>query len=156
AEGFVRYFLDDEKKTALTVHFNNPRVGKNTTDARIEGPNAGKFESPQAIVGGGNDGKYLYVVDPKGGIKPTPGPGPGPSPGPQPGPAGEVKSSCLITVNNKTNLVLPLADQGHDRGVFMTFPPQTIAPGASAQFVSVETPHGKDQGCKGFVSWEVG
>jgi peptidoglycan hydrolase-like protein with peptidoglycan-binding domain len=156
AEGFVRYFLDDEKKTTLTLHFNNPRVGKNTTDARIEGPNAGKFESPQAIVGGGNDGKYLYVVDPKGGIKPTPGPGPGPSPGPQPGPAGDVKSSCLITVNNKTNLVLTLADQGHDRGDFMTFPPQTIAAGASAQFVSVETPHGKEQGCKGFVSWEVG
>jgi peptidoglycan hydrolase-like protein with peptidoglycan-binding domain len=153
-EGFVRYFLDAEKKTTLTLHFNNPRIGKNTTNARIEGPNAAKFDAPQAIVGGGNDGKYLYVVDPKGGAKPTPEPGPGPSPGPAP--AQDIRTSCNITVNNKTNLVLTLADQGHDRGDFMSFPPQTIAPGASAQFISVETPHGKDQGCKGFVSWEVG
>jgi hypothetical protein len=155
AEGFVRYFLDDEKKTTLTLHFNNPRVGKNTTDARIEGPNAGKFETPQAIVGGGNDGKYLYVVDPKGGPKPTPGPGPGPQP-PGPQPVQDIRSTCNITVTNNTKLVLTLADQGHDRGDFMTFPPQTIQPGTSAQFVSVETPHAKEQGCKGFVSWEVG
>jgi len=157
-EGFVRYFLDDEKKTFLIVHFNNPRVGKNTTDARIEGPNAGKFENPQAIVGGGNDGKYLYVVDPKGGPKPTPGPGPGPGPAPGPGPqpAQDIRSTCNITVTNNTKLALTLADQGHDRGDFMTFPPQTIPAGGSAQFVSVETPHGKEQGCKGFVSWEVG
>ena len=62
----------------------------------------------------------------------------------------------MITVNNNTKLVLTLADQGHDRGDFMTFPPPTIQPNSSAQFVSVETPHAKEQGCKGFVSWEVG
>jgi hypothetical protein len=92
---------------------------------------------------------------PKPGIEPPPGPQPGqPPPGPQP--AQDIKSSCNITVNNNTKLVLTLADQGHDRGDFMNFPPPTIQPGASAQFISVETPHGKEQGCKGFVSWEVG
>jgi peptidoglycan hydrolase-like protein with peptidoglycan-binding domain len=130
-----------------------PIIGTDT-EAKMEvrPPNAKKFEATKNV----NSDLFTFLFKSKGGAPPPPQPQPGPGPGPSPAPAQDIRSNCQITVNNKTNLVLTLADQGHDRGDFMTFPPQTIAPGASAQFVSVETPHGKEQGCKGFVSWEVG
>jgi hypothetical protein len=56
-------------------------------------------------------------------------------------------------------LTLTLGGQGHERGDFMTFPAKTLAPGASTNFVSVETPNAKDakdEGCKGFLLWQVG
>jgi Putative peptidoglycan binding domain len=158
AEGFIRYFVDDQK-TVWRIHFNNPRIsdpfkgGHNNADANLSGPNQAavdKFETSQPSATDGDDAHFAFALDLAG------GPPPNPQPNPQPGPVTDVKSSCLITVNNNTKLVLALADQGHDRGDFMTFPPQSIQPGGSAQFVSVETPHSKEQGCKGFVSWEVG
>jgi hypothetical protein len=38
----------------------------------------------------------------------------------------------------------------------MTFPAASLEPGASTSFVSIETPNSPDEGCKGFLSWEVG
>ena len=160
-EGFVRYFID-EQKTAWVLHFNNPRVGANTADARIEGPNAAQFESPKVIKGGGNDAKYLYVLSPKGGAVPPPDPKPPPpnpappGPTPTPTPAAHVPSGCLITVINETGLTLKRAEAKHERGDFMQPPARSVPPGGTVTFVSVETPHAKEQGCKGFVVWEVG
>jgi len=72
-------------------------------------------------------------------------------------PAGrDVAASCRITVTNNTQQPLNLTDQGHERGDFMMFPPATLAPGANAQFVSIETPNAKDDGCKGFLVWQLG
>jgi len=155
-EGRVRYFIDDQKKTSWTLHFNNPAIktSGNSGDAKLDGPQVAKFDAPDPDFDEGDEVSFTFTLNPASGPGPKPNPQPGPQPGPTPGP--DIKSSCNITVNNNTKLVLTLADQGHDRGDFMTFPPQTIQPGASAQFVSVETPHGKEQGCKGFVSWEVG
>jgi hypothetical protein len=71
-EGFVKYFVDDQK-TAWVLHFNNPRAGTNTAAARIEGPNAAavaQFETPKPIAGGGDDAKFLYVLNRKGGLGP--------------------------------------------------------------------------------------
>ena len=150
-EGFVRYLID-EQKTAWVLHFNNPRAGDNTANARIEGPNAAQFESPAVTKGGGNDAKFLYVLNPKGGA----GPQPKPEPNPNPAPASETRSSCLITVTNQTDLELTRVEAEHERGDFMVPPPRTLAPNTTINFASVETPGAKEQGCKGFISWEVG
>jgi peptidoglycan hydrolase-like protein with peptidoglycan-binding domain len=157
-EGIVR-FLIDEQKTTWVLHFNNPRVGDNTADARIEGPNAAQFETPSVMKGGGGDAKFLYILNRKGAAPPsTPPvvPPPGTDPKKDPAPAGNVPSSCLITVVNETKLPLKRAHAEHDRGDFMVPPPNTIPPGGSVTFSSVETPGAKEQGCKGFVVWEVG
>jgi peptidoglycan hydrolase-like protein with peptidoglycan-binding domain len=157
-EGRVRYFLDDQKKAFWKLHFDNPAVKTdgNSGDAELGGAAdiVAKFDAPDPDFDEGNEVTFTFTLNAAGG--PAPKPGPGPQPGPGPAPAQDIKSSCNITVTNNTKLVLTLADQGHDRGDFMSFPPPTIQPGASAQFISVETPHGKEQGCKGFVSWEVG
>jgi hypothetical protein len=152
-EGRVRYFLDDQKKSAWKLHFDNPalKTHGNSGDAELEGPKdlTAKFDAPDPDFDEGNEVTFTFTLNPVG------GPGPKPKPGPQPDPQ-DVKASCLITVTNNTKLPLTLADQGHDRGDFVSFPPQTIPPGGSNQFVSTQTPRGKDTGCKGFVSWEVG
>jgi peptidoglycan hydrolase-like protein with peptidoglycan-binding domain len=67
----------------------------------------------------------------------------------------DLKSSCLVTVSNETQRPLTLIDQGHERGDFMTLPAKAIPPGGSIQFASVETPGAKEQGCKGFLLYEV-
>ena len=156
-EGFVRYFID-EQKTAWVLHFNNPRVGNNTADSRLEGPNAAQFETPSVVKGGGNNAKFLYVLNRKGGtVPPTPTPTPpNPTPTPIPTPAAKVPSSCLISVTNETGLALRRADADHERGDFMMPPPASVPPGGIVSFVSVETLNAKEQGCKGFVVWEVG
>ena len=154
------WFLDLD--TIWFIEWRNPVAGSTKGKTRIEGVNAAKF-SPDMLFGNGNTAEYRFTVF--GGTPPTPQPQPTPTPGPQPTPtpgpgptptSQDVPSSCLITVNNNSKLVLNLADQGHDRGDFMTQPPASIQPNSSAQFVSVETPHAKDEGCKGFVSFEVG
>ena len=148
--GEVSYnVVDDDKKTSVFIKWERGFIPSRNHVEEVRPANPAKFSVTGDIV----EDEFTYIFSGKGAPGPKPGPQP---PGPQPGPAQDVKSSCNITVTNNTKLVLTLADQGHDRGDFMTFPPQTIQPGASAQFVSVETPHGKEQGCKGFVSWEVG
>jgi hypothetical protein len=148
--GEVSYnIVDDDKKSSVFIKWERGFIPSRKHTEEVRPANAAKF----AITGDFVDDEFTYIFSGKGAPGPKPGPQP---PGPQPGPAQDIKTSCNITVTNNTKLVLTLADQGHDRGDFMSFPPQTIQPGASAQFVSVETPHGKEQGCKGFVSWEVG
>ena len=151
--GEVSYnIVDDDKKSSVFIKWERGFIPSRNHVEEVRPANPAKFSITGDIV----EDEFTYIFSGKGGPAPKPGPNPQPGPQPGPGPASDVKSSCNITVTNNTKLVLTLADQGHDRGDFMTLPPQTIQPGASAQFVSVETPHGKEQGCKGFVSWEVG
>jgi peptidoglycan hydrolase-like protein with peptidoglycan-binding domain len=152
-EGIVRYLVD-EQKTAWVLHFNNPRVGDNTADARVEGPNAAQFETPKVLMGGGGDAKFLYVLNRKGGTGPNPKDPKDPKK--DPAPAAPVPSSCMINVVNDTGLTLKRAEAKHERGDFMVPPPTSIPPGGNVNFASVETPNAKEQGCKGFVVWEVG
>ena len=148
-EGRVRYFIDDQG-TTWTFHHNNPFAGSNKADdSRVDGPNKAKFATPKPAAGGGDNGVFLFTLDQVGGG----GGGTQPPPGPTP---TDLKASCLVTVTNDTKHVLRLVEQGHERGDFMTFPPKTVQPGTSVTFASVETPGAKEQGCKGFVAWEVG
>ena len=152
-EGFVRYFID-EQKTAWVLHFNNPRSGDNTaTKTRLEGPNAAKFEIPKVAIGGGKDAKFLYVLNAKGGTTP---PVP-PPPNPQPVPVDTIASSCLIQIQNKTTQKLNLKAAKHERGDFMVRPKVTIDPdGVDDAIVSIETPRAPDEGCKGFIEYAIG
>jgi peptidoglycan hydrolase-like protein with peptidoglycan-binding domain len=170
-EGQVEYTIDDQTHAFFRWERSRdqdiPLIGSNSAaSAEFRDNKHNKVDSAiykvRALPDNPQADSFIFQISGKGpqpqpGPQPPPGPGPQP-PGPQPGPAPaqDIKSSCNITVTNNTKLVLTLADQGHDRGDFVSFPPPTIQPGASAQFVSVETPHGKEQGCKGFVSWEVG
>jgi len=146
--GQVEYdVVGDGKKTRLFMKWERGFVlPSRKTIQTVTPKDDAKFKLQGASTGGDN---FAFIFSSQGGTGPKPGPQPGPTP-------QEVPSSCLITVTNSTKVELKFSDQGHDRGDFMTFPPQSIAPGSSAQFVSVETPRAKEQGCKGFVSWEVG
>jgi peptidoglycan hydrolase-like protein with peptidoglycan-binding domain len=139
--------------TEWTIGWRFPVVGGNTGTAELDGTNAFKYTKvePEFTTVSENDVReYRFTLLGGDGPSPKPGPEPGPTPG------QDVRSNCIITVNNKTKFPLNLVKQDHERGGFLTFPPDTIAPGGSAQFVSVETPRAKEQGCKGFVIWEVG
>jgi Putative peptidoglycan binding domain len=156
AIGEMPWMLDGG--TSWFIEWRNPVAGKNKGKTRVEGVNAAKF-SPDMLFGNGHTAEYRFTLT--GGDKPPgPGPGPGPAPGPGPTPGGvDAASSCHVTITNDTKLTLTLGGQGHERGDFMTFPAKTLAPGASTTFVSVETPNAKDakdEGCKGFVLWQVG
>lgn len=147
AEGFVKYILDPQG-TAWIVHFSNPfgATGeKKSADSRIEGPNANLFETPRPGMSGKFDVKYLFILNAKGG-----------GGGQEPKPASEVRSSCQITVTNSTKVPLTFLDAKHERGNFMTPVPTTVPPSGSITFASVETPDAKEQGCKGFIIWQVG
>ena len=154
-EATLKYILDPQG-TAWVIHFENPfgvAAGtKNSADARVEGPNAAQFESPKPGMSGKNDVKYLFILNAKGGAAPVPVP----VPTPQPGPAANVPSSCLISIVNLTEFELSRAEAEHERGDFMVPPPRSVAPGAVVTISSVETPGAKEQGCKGFIVWEVG
>jgi len=152
--GNVRYFIGADKKTTWTLHFDNPRSpGGNEANAKVEGANAAKFEQTKAKAGGGADAKFLFVLDPKGGQQP-PVPPPVPPPTPKP---SDVKSSCLITVKNQTELPLSLAeDPGKESGDYRSFPADTVPPGGETSFVFEQTPNSKHEDCKGFLVWEVG
>jgi hypothetical protein len=144
----VRYFID-EQKTAWTMHFDNPRVGDNSADAKLGGPNKDKFKST-AAAGQGSDAVFLFTLNPVGGTGPGPGPGPGTTPA--------ANASCLITINNNSKVALTLTNQTNERGDFMTQPPVAVQPGASASFVYVQTPNETDpklQGCKGSLTWNA-
>jgi len=159
AEARIRYFLAD-RSAGWVIHFDNSPFQKAKGDALAEGPNAGQFVAPPPVINDATNAVFAFEFKPKGGTTP-PGPGPVP-PGPGPVPPGptptgpDIAASCMITVKNNTQQPLTLTDQGHERGDFMTFPPATLAPGASGQFVSIETPQAKDDGCKGFLVYQVG
>lgn len=172
-EGQVEYTIDDQTHAFFRWERSRdqdiPLVGSNSEAfAEFRDNKHNKVDSAiykvRALPDNPQADSFIFQISGKG-PQPQPGPqppppGPGPQPpGPQPPgpqPAQDVKASCLITVTNNTKVPLTLADQGHDRGDFFSFPPQTIPPGGSNQFVSTQTPRGKDTGCKGFVSWEVG
>jgi peptidoglycan hydrolase-like protein with peptidoglycan-binding domain len=145
AEARIRYFIDDQK-TAWIIHFDNSPMTKSVADVLLDGPNKAQYKSPKPVVNDAKKSVFAFTLNGGGGGK---GPGGG-------GSGTDVSSNCIVTVNNKTDQELTLVDQGHDRGDFMTFPPSTLPPGGSGQFVSIETPNSKDQGCKGFIEWEVG
>jgi hypothetical protein len=150
--GRVRYFIGADKKTSWTLFFDNPRSpgGIEGKDS-FEGPKSGDFEPVKPKAGGGVDAKYLFVLQPKGGTPPPP------PPPPPPAPVSDVRSTCLITVKNKTNVPISLAeDPGKESGDYKTFPPDTIAPNDENTFAFEQTPNAKDQDCKGFLVWEVG
>jgi len=142
-EGRVRYFLDDQG-TAWTFHHNNPFVGSNDADGRIDGPNKANFTAPKPVAGSGDEAQFVFTINQVG----------GPPPGTTP--TTNVPSSCLVTVKNETEQTLELVDQGHKRGDFMTFASSTLPPGGSTQFASVETPDAKEQGCQGFLVYDIG
>lgn len=149
-EGTVKYKIGDNGPT-LVLHFDNPLLKKNNADAKLEGQNPDGKYSTSAFAAPGNDAKFTFALEAKGGSQPGPGPGPGPQPG------QDANASCQITITNNTKLALNLAHQGHDFGDFMNFPAQTVQPGGSTNCVSTHTPHAKDgqQGCKGFLVWEA-
>jgi len=157
AIGELPWLLDGD--TSWFIEWRNPVAGKNKGKTRVAGLNAAKF-APDMLFGNGNTAEYRFTLT-GGGTPPGPQPpGPGPTPPPGPAPSGvDAASSCHVTITNDTKLALTLGGQGHERGDFMTFPAKTLAPGASTSFVSVETPNSKDpkdEGCKGFVLWQVG
>ena len=142
AVGSMQYIVDDQD-TRWVLTWSIPRVGDNKATGHLTGPNKDKFHST-AHCGAQEEAEFKYILVEK-------------SAGPDtPDAPGAVNANCQITITNNTKLPLSLARQGHERGDFMTSPQTTVAPGASTLFVSVETPHAKEQGCKGFVVWEVG
>lgn len=146
AEGSLEYVID-EQGTRWRIGWDNPRFnpfGSNEAPTEVIGPNKGNFIA-RSNAGPGDQAKFSYALKAKSGP-----PGPGPVP---PTPGADVRSSCLVTVTNQTQHVLTLVDQGGD---FMTFPGRTLQPGASTSCASTETPGLKEQGCKGFLLWELG
>jgi len=66
------------------------------------------------------------------------------------------QASCHVTVTNNSGVALVLVEQRHERGDFMKFPDKLVKSGANTEFISVETPDSDDDGCKGYVVWQVG
>lgn len=131
----VQFFMKWERGFAFPSRDTTQTVTPDDGNFTIEGINTG-----------GDD--FTFIVSGKG------GPGPKPDPGPTPGP--DVQSSCLISITNQTALPLTRSEAEHERGDFMALVPDTIPPGGTITVVSVETPNSKDEGCKGFIVWEVG
>jgi hypothetical protein len=167
-EGQIEYTIDDQTHAFMRWERSRdqdiPLIGSKSAasvgfrDNKHNAVDSARYKI-QGLPDNPQDDSFIFRISLKGGPPPGPQPGPQPptpQPGPQPPGGQDVKSSCLITINNNTKLVLTLADQGHDSGDFLTFPPQSIQPSSSGSFVFVQTPNSKDQDCKGFVSWEVG
>ena len=151
AEGTIRYFVG-EQSTVWSCHFNNPRfitdpLGTNSADATVKGPNAsGLQQPPSADATSGSDGNFTFTLDGKGGQQPVP-----------PNGGGGVAASCRVTVSNQSKETIFLRKQDNRSGDFVTNPPNSLAPGASAPpFVYAETPNSKDRGCRGVLLWDIG
>ena len=138
----------DDKKLRLKMQWERGGVAPSRKPIPDLSPKDKRFDL-KGFNTGGEDFEFHFVTI----GAPTP---PGPGPNPQPAPAPNVSSSCLITVTNQTALELTRAEAEHERGDFMVPPPRTLAPNTTINFASVETPGAKEQGCKGFISWEVG
>lgn len=147
--GEVKYELvGDPRKTQLFMKWERGGIKPARTMKTAITPSTDQFTLDGTNTGGDD---FQFDVAAKGGVVP-----PKPDPKPNPTPGSDVQSSCLITVKNDTQLPLKLSDSGHERGDFMALVPDTVAPGSSITVVSVETPNSPDQGCKGFIVWEVG
>lgn len=166
-KGQMAFQIDDETRWEIKWHnppfdFNLARPPKGS--AKVVGGNASKYVTIDDN-GTGDVAEFRYilrlkdapVVDPEKPDPETPDPEtPDPeTPDPQVPGGPDQQASCRVSVTNETQSVLRLADQGHDRGDFMTFPDRTLQPGATTDFLSVETPNAEDDGCAGFLLWEV-
>jgi hypothetical protein len=144
-EGRVRYFTDSAKKTSWTVHFDMPRAGKNSADSTVSGPDQDQFDKSDG-PGKGATALFVFSLDQKGGVKPSPTPG---------GDSG-VTASCRVSIVNQTQQTIFLRKQDKASGDYVTNPQPSLAPGASTQFVFAETPNSGDHGCRGLMSWDIG
>jgi len=147
--GEIKYDLvGDAKKTQLFMKWERGGIAPSRLTFQTITPEDGRF----TLLGENSGEDFQFDFSAKGGTQPVPPP----VPVPPPGPAANVASSCLIYVNNQTGQTLKRAEAKHERGDFMMPPERTIGPNDSINFVSVETPNAKEQGCKGFVVWEIG
>lgn len=122
AVGTIEYILDDQG-TRWSLAWSIPRIGDNRIKAVLGGPNKDKFET-KFDCGQQAEASFRYTLLEKGG---------GTGLTPPDGPDARIEASCQITVTNRTQMPLNLAKQGHERGDFMTQPPQSIPPGGSAR-----------------------
>jgi len=155
--GEVRYAVaGDAKKVLLFLKWERGGILPSRKATATLTPSDPRFE-----IKGRNSGEnFQFEFAGKGG-NPNPNPGPNPNPNPDPtptpGPAvANVPSSCMIVVTNTTDVPLIRSATGHDRGNFGVPAPRTINANSSVAFSSVETPGAKEQGCKGFIEWQVG
>ena len=143
--GEVQYeAVVEDKKLRLKMQWERGGIAPSRKPIPELTPKDSRFDL-KGFNTGGEDFEFHFVT--------IGGPAP---PGPGPAPAPSVASSCLINVTNQTNLELTRAEAEHERGDFMVPPPRTLAANSTITFASVETPGAKEQGCKGFVAWEVG
>jgi hypothetical protein len=156
-EGEIRYLLADGQ-TVWTLKFNNPHFDSDndTNGTGLSGPAAANFESV-AHAGAGGEAVFTYTLKSKGGASPPPNQQPNQPPNQQPTQA--VNANCVVSVTNNTQATLTLSDQKNERGDFMTNPATSLKPGASTQFVFVQTPNETEPaklGCKGSLTWDIG
>jgi peptidoglycan hydrolase-like protein with peptidoglycan-binding domain len=150
--GEIRYkVVDDPGKVQLFFKWERGGVAPSRQTSTSITPDDKRF-TLEGVNTGGDDFEFEFKA--VGNVQP--GPTPNPTPGPTPTPAPEVRSSCMIMVSNQTTLTLFRADADHERGDFAMPPLAEIAPGAVMNCLSVETPGAKEQGCKGFMVWELG
>lgn len=152
ADGKVTYGVFPEGADAAigkwTIHWDIPQVGTPSSEAPLDGLDAGKFQSLHRI-GDGNETEAKFELkaahdkkDPeKKDDKKTPA-------------TGELKSTVLITVKNETDETLTLIHQEHDHGGFVNLPEVQIPPHESNSFASYETDRGKP-GTAGFLKYQV-
>jgi uncharacterized membrane protein len=147
------------------LEFSNPRLKTTAADASVDGENKEAYVAEKPRHGVGDVAHFEFVlglVDDDSPDKPVVPPvdDDDDEDDEHDRPTGsdgyDAQASCLVTVTNNTQAVLTLIDQGHERGDFMTFPTSPLQPGASTSLVSVETPDSDEQGCQGFLLWEVG
>lgn len=145
AQGFVTYQVGNTGKTYKLI-FTNPLVGGAHGEATLTSPGDG-FTAPPPQHGSGKHAPIQAVLR-QDGFDPN-----------HPGTPEAVTSRSIVTVTNNTELVLTLADQGHERGGFLSFPKPALQPGETDSFASVETQGVTDpklQGEKGFLLYQIG
>jgi len=146
--GEIKYaVVDDPSKVQLFLKWERGGVAPSRQASTSVTPDDKRF-TLEGFNTGGDD--FEFELKAVGGAQP------GPTPNPTPTPTAEVRSSCMIMVNNMTTLTLIRADADHERGDFAMPPLATIGPGDVMNCVSVETPGAKEQGCKGFITYELG
>jgi hypothetical protein len=60
-EGHATYGIDDGKGSALTVHFDNPEIGNNSSDSTVDSPISNTYFT-FTITGNGNKGAHMRYV----------------------------------------------------------------------------------------------
>jgi hypothetical protein len=67
--GELRYRIDD-KGTTWKIVWNNPRIGDNTADSKVEGPDPAAvalFKQPKFVAGPGENANFTYTLELKSG-----------------------------------------------------------------------------------------